>query len=83
MECVKKVTDEIEEINNGNVEALIRTLNVKINAEDADSLDSTTLYRMCAALVNINDPERNRLCSKYTIQNSKTMNTYLSQLGAI
>ena len=69
MECVKRTTDDIEEINKGGVagvEALIRTLKVKINTEDVDSLDSQKLYKMCAALVNINDPERNRLRCEYT-----------------
>jgi hypothetical protein len=63
MECVKKTTDEIEEIGNGSIEALFRALKVKIRAEEEDLLDSPKLYRMCAALVSINDPERNRICS--------------------
>ena len=65
LKCVQITTDEIEEICNGSVEALIRRLKVKMNTDDVEFFDSSTLYRMCAALVNTNDPERNRLCSMY------------------
>ena len=65
MECVKQTTDEIENILFGSDEALYRTLHVKMNVymEDVDTFDSQILRRMSAALVDVKDPERNRLCS--------------------
>lgn len=67
MECVKQTTEEIEKIFHGSDEALYRTLHVKMNVrvEDVDSFDSQILRRMSAALVDVKDPERSRLCSKY------------------
>ena len=69
MECVQQTIDEIIKIFNGSDEALYRTLHVKIHeyVEDVDSLDSQILRRMSAALVDVKDPERSRLCSKCII----------------
>ena len=65
MGCVKETTDEIEEIFDGSDEDLFHSLKVKMNVDDNDSFDSETLKRMSAASVDVNDPTRTRICSKY------------------